>query len=575
MSTDTELQQLIVYVGTQAKVDEARQHGLIGQNDFVIVTDAPELQTKLTSANAGNGISITEVNGVVKISNTQTSAEWGNILGILSDQLDLQQALDLKAAIADIGNGTLSIQKNGTSVGTFTANQSENSIINIEVPTKASDVGALPNSTKYGSSLSLSINQSTYVMTIQLKDQDGNDLGSAGTVDLPLESVVVNGSYDSVNKKIVLTLQNGNTIDIPVGDLVSGLQTEITAQNKLSADLVDDSSTTNKFVTASDKTNWNNKQDAIQDLDTIRSGASAGATALQPNASITGATKCKITYDSKGLVTAGADLSASDIPDLSSTYATASQGAKADTAVQPATLNDYVTKTTTQDITGQKTFKRTESAFQDSVARFVSTYNSSNQGWRGRVIIGAKDYTFLIGTYNGMAAIGGHKFSDSSTESNADWSDIYFQPDGNKAVYIGGYSWRPSSGWFKVQNTASDTGGKVQVNIGSVSSSNWKDVAYKGENVSDFNNDAGYTTNVGTVTSVNNTSPDNNGNVSLSIPTVNDATLTIQKNGTGVATFTANASSNVTANITVPTDTGDLTNNAGFITNAGTFYWGE
>ena len=39
------------------------------------------------------------------------------------------------------------------------------------------------------------------------------------------------------------------------------------------------------------------------------------------------------------------------------------------------------------------------------------------------------------------------------------------------------------------------------------------------------------------------------------IPTVNNATLTIQKNGTTVNTFTANASSNVTANITVPTVT--------------------
>ena len=35
------------------------------------------------------------------------------------------------------------------------------------------------------------------------------------------------------------------------------------------------------------------------------------------------------------------------------------------------------------------------------------------------------------------------------------------------------------------------------------------------------------------------------------IPTVNNATLTIQKNGTTVKTFTANASSNVTANITM------------------------
>jgi len=38
------------------------------------------------------------------------------------------------------------------------------------------------------------------------------------------------------------------------------------------------------------------------------------------NNNITAATKCKITYDAKGLVTAGADLVASDIPDLSATY---------------------------------------------------------------------------------------------------------------------------------------------------------------------------------------------------------------------------------------------------------------
>lgn len=48
------------------------------------------------------------------------------------------------------------------------------------------------------------------------------------------------------------------------------------------------------------------------------------------------------------------------------------------------------------------------------------------------------------------------------------------------------------------------------------------------------------------------------------VPTVNDATLTIQKNGTTVNTFTANASSNVTANITVPTQFSDL---SGTITN--------
>lgn len=51
------------------------------------------------------------------------------------------------------------------------------------------------------------------------------------------------------------------------------------------------------------------------------------------------------------------------------------------------------------------------------------------------------------------------------------------------------------------------------------------------------------------------------------IPTVNNATLTIQRNGTSVGTFTANASSNRTINIAVPTATSDLTNDSGFITS--------
>ena len=54
------------------------------------------------------------------------------------------------------------------------------------------------------------------------------------------------------------------------------------------------------------------------------------------------------------------------------------------------------------------------------------------------------------------------------------------------------------------------------------------------------------------------------------IPTVNNGTLTIQKNGTTVATFSANQSGNATANITVPTKVSELTNDSGYTTNKGT-----
>lgn len=56
--------------------------------------------------------------------------------------------------------------------------------------------------------------------------------------------------------------------------------------------------------------------------------------------------------------------------------------------------------------------------------------------------------------------------------------------------------------------------------------------------------------------------------ISASQPTVNNGKLTIQKNGTNVGTFTANQSTNVTANIVVPTKTSDITNDSGFVTGS-------
>ena len=121
----------------------------------------------------------------------------------------------------------------------------------------------MPISTPYGASLSLTINSSTYVVTAQLKDQNGNNLGTAQTIDLPLESVVVGGSYNSQTKKVVLTLKSGSTVEFSVADLVYGLQNEIKSENKLDADLVDDSNSTNKFIRESDLTNTTTDVDYI------------------------------------------------------------------------------------------------------------------------------------------------------------------------------------------------------------------------------------------------------------------------------------------------------------------------
>ena len=91
---------------------------------------------------------------------------------------------------------------------------------------------------------------------------------------------------------------------------------------------------------------------------------------------------------------------------------------------------------------------------------------------------------------------------------------------------------------------------------------------------SDLNNDSGFITGVAwddvtnkpSFATVATSGSYNDLSDKPTIPTVNNATLTIQKNGTDVATFSANSSTNATANITVPTKTSELTNDSGFLT---------
>ena len=85
-------------------------------------------QDNLTSNNAGDGISIAEVGGVLKISNTRVSAEWGNIVGDIEDQTDLQTALsgkqdtisDLDKYIKNAATGNTSYIIGGTEFSSST-----------------------------------------------------------------------------------------------------------------------------------------------------------------------------------------------------------------------------------------------------------------------------------------------------------------------------------------------------------------------------------------------------------------------------------------------------------------------
>lgn len=196
---------------------------------------------------------------------------------------------------------------NGGKIDKIKVNNVEQTItnkeVNISVPTTTSDltndsgfidksVNNLDNytpSSQTTTRLELVLDSSTFKIKGILKDSSNNVIYTSNEIDLPLETVVVDGTYDSLTKEIVLELVNGNTIRFSVSALVSGLisdtdlatalenyytkgqvdnllnakQNTITSSNKLDSDLVDDTNSTNKFVTSAEKNAWNGKQDEL------------------------------------------------------------------------------------------------------------------------------------------------------------------------------------------------------------------------------------------------------------------------------------------------------------------------
>lgn len=376
--------------------------------DFGEVTTGGEV-TGVSSVNGKTGdvvLNASDVNALpdstvvpTKTSNLTNDGSDGTSTYVEADELAAVATtgdytdLRNKPTIPSVNDATLTVQKNGTSVGTFTANSSTNKTINITVPTQASDISALPASTKYAASLDLSINSSTYVVTGQLKDQDGNNIGSAQTIDLPLESVVVGGSYDSQTKKVVLTLQSGDTIEFSVADLVDGLQTEITSSNKLSADLVDDTSTTNKFASDSQLT----KLDGLANVKTIGTNLNLDANGelTATDTTYTAGTNVSIsanneisatdttysaftgtdgqTAGTSGLVPAPATTDAGKFLKADGTWDTAGGGGGGDAV--------YSTKTTSNDSSGGAVYIGDKDANQDVVADPTTTDKHYKYFW--------------------------------------------------------------------------------------------------------------------------------------------------------------------------------------------------
>lgn len=254
-----------------------------------------------------------------------------------------------------------------------------------------------------GSEIGMTIDPSTYVLTVTLYDQNTTPINTA-TVDLPLESMVVSGTYDSTTEEIVLTLQSGQTIRFSVASLVSGLETSAHAaatyqtqagmSNYLTTSAASSTyqpigsyATTNDISDMATET-WVGQQgyltsaDEVPDVTSNDDGKVLKATYSGGTGSYAWATpqsfsqeqsdwtendntKVSFIKNKPNLATVATSGSYSDLsntPTLgtaaaasTSDFATAAQGALADTAVQPADLATVATSGSYADLSNKPT----------------------------------------------------------------------------------------------------------------------------------------------------------------------------------------------------------------------------
>lgn len=227
------------------------------------------------------------------------------------------------------------------------------------------------------------------------------------------------------------------------------------------------------------------KQDVIDDLSTIREGAALGATALQPTDLATVATT--------GLYT---DL-----------------------------LDKPTIPTKTSDLSNDSGFITSSALTPYVLSASLATVATS-------------------GSYNDLS----DKPTIPASQVNSDWdassgvAQILNKPsiptDTSDLTNGAGYITSSALSGYATETWVGNQGYITGITSGDVTTA-------LGYTPYDASNPSGYTSNIGTVTSVNSISPVN-GNVTLSIPTVNNSTITLTQGGTTKGTFTLNQATGTT-----------------------------
>lgn len=416
-----------------------------------------------------------------------------------------------KPTIPTVNNATLTIQRNGTTVDTFTANASQDKSVNIVVPTATSD---LANDSGF----------LTSIPTASANTLGGVKVGAGLSITNGVLSVTGGGVADAVEWTNVLN--KPTNVSYWTND--AGYITSAALPTKTSDLTNDGSDGTSTYVEA-------------DDLATVATSGSYNDLSNKPT--IPTVNDATITIQRNSATVDSFTVNASQNKSINIVVPTKTSDLTNDSNF--ATTSQIPTKTsdlTNDGSDGISTYVEADDLA--AVATSGSYTDLSNRPTIGNATLtiqknGTNVQTFTANaTSNKTANITvPTKTSDLTNDSNFVSNTDYATASTGGVVKVG-------SGLEITNGVLSATGG------GTADAVEWDNVLNKP-----------------TFSTVATSGSYNDLTDKPTIPTVNNATLTIQRNSTNVATFTANAASNVTANISVPTATSDLTNDSGFITS--------
>ena len=484
------------------------------------------------------------------------------------------------SSLPTVNNGTLTIQKNSTTINSFTANSSSDVTVNISVPT---DTGDLTNNAGYLTSSSLKT-----INNISLVGEGNIEIGGGG--DSLIDSISVNGVTQLIEDKNVditvppvyngtLTIQkNSTTIDTFTANSSSNVTIDISVPTDTN-DLTNGAG----FITSSDIPTYT--LDDISDginrklSDYVPTSRTVNNKALSSNITLNlddisdGSTRklsdyvpTSRTVNSKALssdITLNLDDVSDGINRKLSDYVPTSRTVNSKALSSNITLNlDDISDGTNRKIPTNVSELNNDSGYL--------THHQSIKTVNNESLVGTGNVNIPTGDTNVIESISVNGTAQTVTSKNVDLlfktiNGNSIEGTGNIVVGGGGTALIDS---ISVNNVVQPIVNKnVDITVPPV---------YDGTLTIQKNSTTidTFTANSSSNVTIDISVPEDTGDLtngagfitSSDLPVVNDGTLTIQKNSTTIDTFTANSSSNVTIDISVPVDTGDLTNNAGFIT---------